>query len=69
MKKQLLQKHADTNSIAASKKTNPIQTNASLSPMDPDTLKAMSAPIHSNQMIAESSANNSALKGHLTKQF
>ncbi len=52
------EKPSATNAIAVSEKTRFIQPNAPLSPTDPDTLRAMSAPIHSNQMMAESSTSN-----------
>lgn len=46
--------------ILSSSKKPSTQTSTALLPTDPDTLNAMRAPIHSNQMIAESSTNGSS---------
>lgn len=57
------EKSSATHSAAVSEKTRSVQPNTPLPPPDPETLRAMSVPIPSNQLIAESSASNIASQG------
>jgi type IV secretory pathway VirB10-like protein len=59
-KKNPAEKDSTTKVLSTSEKTRSISSNTPLSPPDPDTLRAMSAPIPSN-MIAESSTSNTTL--------
>lgn len=61
--KNPVKKSSTTHSVAVLEKTRSIQCNPSLSPPDPNTLSAMRAPIHSNQMVAESSSSNPTSQG------